>query len=58
VTLTVDVEDRGEEDTPDPLVFLEFPAAAHEATRRQWRWRVEQRAATVPAVLEGFPALL
>jgi len=47
---------------------MEFPAAAREPTRRQWRgaWnnalpvagRVEQRAATVPAVLEGFPALL
>jgi len=33
-------------------------AAAREPTRRQWQRRVEQRAATILAVLENFPALL
>jgi hypothetical protein len=37
--------------------FLPSSAAAREPTRRQWQWRVEQRAATVSAVSEGFPAL-
>jgi hypothetical protein len=35
---------------------LDF-TAAREPTRRQWRWRVGRRAATVPPVPEGFLTL-
>jgi hypothetical protein len=38
--------------------LLPSSAAAREPTRRQWRRRLEQRAATIPAVLEGFLAPL
>jgi hypothetical protein len=33
---------RGEEVVADPPVCLDFPAAARESRRRQWRWRVEK----------------
>jgi hypothetical protein len=37
--------------------FFTFISGGSGFTRRQWQWRVEQRAATVSAVSEGFPAL-
>jgi hypothetical protein len=36
--VTAGVGSREEEDVPDPPVLLPSSAAAHEPTRRQWRW--------------------
>ena len=48
---------RGEEVDPAPCCWVFFSVAACEPTRRQWRWRVGGRAATVPAFQKDSPAI-
>jgi hypothetical protein len=40
------------------MVLVPSSAAARESTCRQWRERVEQRVATIPAIPKGLPSIV